>query len=81
MIYYYTWFTIFVVIVTMMIVDPNVGEYIVLLSKLVRSNIERLYWMIKFHPVIFSSRIGRWWMMRKYMKEVESLRKELSKED
>lgn len=81
MIYYYTWFTVFVIIITMMIVDPNVGEYIVLLSKLVRSNIERLYWMIRFHPIIFSSPIGRWWMMRKYMKEAESLRKELSKKD
>ena len=78
MIYYYTWFTVFVIIITMMIVDPNVGEYIVLLSKLVRSNIERLYWMIKFHPIIFSSPIGRWWMMRKYMRTAEKLAQEIS---
>ena len=79
--YYYSLFTAFAIIVTMMILDPNVGEYIVLLTKIVKSKVERLYWMIRFHPVIFSSPIGRWWMMRKYMKEIESLRKELSKED
>jgi len=79
--YYYSLFTAFAIIITMMILDPNVGEYIVLLTKIVKSKLERIYWMIRFHPVIFSSPIGRWWMMRKYMKEIESLRKELSKED
>ncbi len=79
--YYYSLFTAFAIIITMMILDPNVGEYILLLTKLVKSKLERLYWMIRFHPVVFSSPIGRWWMMRKYMKEVEFLRKELSKED
>lgn len=79
--YYYSLFTVFAIIITMMILDPNVGEYILLLTKLVKSKVERLYWMIRFHPVIFSSPIGRWWTMRKYMKEVESLRKELSKEN
>lgn len=79
--YYYSLFTAFAIIITMMILDPNVGEYILLLTKLVKSKVERLYWMIRFHPVVFSSPIGRWWMMRKYMKEVEFLRKELSKED
>lgn len=79
--YYYSLFTAFAIIVTMMILDPNVGEYIVLLTKLIKSKTERIYWMIRFHPVIFSSPIGKWWMMRKYMKEAESLRKELSKED
>ena len=79
--YYYSLFTAFAIVITMMILDPNVGEYIVLLTKIVKSKLERIYWMIRFHPVVFSSPIGRWWMMRKYMKEVESLRKELSKED
>lgn len=80
MIYYYSLFTIFAVIVTMMIVDPNVSDYIVLLSKLIKSKAERIYWMIRFHPVIFSSPLGKWWMMRKYMKEAEKLKKEFSGE-
>lgn len=71
MIYYYTLFTIFSIIATMVVIDQNVGEYIVLLSKLVKSQTERLYWIIRFHPAMFSSPIGRWWMMRKYMKEAK----------
>jgi hypothetical protein len=79
MIYYYSLFTIFAIIVTMMIIDQNVGDYIVLLTKLIKSKAERLYWMIRFHPVIFSSPIGKWWMMRKHMRTAEKLAQELSK--
>jgi len=78
MIYYYSLFTSFAIIVTMMIIDQNVGEYIVLLFKLARLQVERLYWMVRFHPVLLSSPIGRWWMMRKYMRTAEKLAQELS---
>ncbi len=81
MIYYYSLFTVFAVIITMMIIDPNVSEYIVILSKIVKVNIERMLWMIRFHPVIFSSPIGKWWMMRKYMKTVKELSQELAQKD
>ncbi len=81
MIYYYSLFTVFAVIITMMIIDPNVSEYIVILSKIVKVNIERVFWMIRFHPVIFSSPIGKWWMMRKYMKTVKELSQELAQKD
>jgi len=78
MIYYYTLFTIFSIIVTMMIIDQNFGEYIGLLLKLSKSQVERLYWMVRFHPVLLSSPIGRWWMMRKHMRTAEKLVQELS---
>ena len=81
MIYYYTLFTAFVILVTMMAIDPNVSDYIVLLSKSVKVNTERMFWMIRFHPVILSSPIGRWWMMRKYMRTVKELSQELSQKD
>ena len=81
MMYYYTLFTAFVILVTMMAIDPNVSDYIVLLSKSVKVNIERMFWMIRFHPVILSSPIGRWWMMRKYMRTVKELSQELSQKD
>jgi hypothetical protein len=61
----------------MIVIDPNVGAYIVLLTKILKVNIERMYWMIRFHPAIISSPIGRWWMMRKYMRTVEKLSQEL----
>ena len=79
MIYYYSLFTIFAVIATMMIIDQNVGDYIVLLGRLLKSRIERLYWMIRFHPVLFSSPIGKWLMMRKYMRTAKELAQEFSK--
>ncbi len=79
MIYYYTLFTVFAVILTMMIVDPNVSDYIYLINKLVVSKFKRLYWMIRFHPFIFSNPIGQWWMMRKHMRTAEELAQEFSK--
>jgi hypothetical protein len=81
MIYYYSLFTIFGIIVTMMIIDQNVADYIVLLTKLIKSKVERLYWMIRFHPVIFSSPIGKLWMMQKHMRTVRKLSQELSQKD
>jgi len=81
MIYYYSIFTIFSIIVTMMIIDPNVSHYIILLSKSAKVKAERMFWMIRFHPVIISSPIGRWWMMRKYMKTAEELSQQLSQKE
>jgi hypothetical protein len=78
MIYYYTLFTVFAIVLTMMVVDPNVSDYIVLSSKLIKNKIERIFWMMRFHPVILSSPIGKWWMMRKYMRTAEELAQELS---
>lgn len=77
MVYYYTLLTVFSIVVTMMVIHQNVGTYIYLISQIVKSKIERLYWMIRFHPAIFRSPIGQWWMMRKYMKTVEKLAQEL----
>ena len=59
MIYYYTLFTVFAIIVTMMIVDPNVADYIYLYFKIIKVNLERFYWMIRFHPAILTSPIGK----------------------
>ena len=78
MIYYYTLFTVFAIIVTMMIVDPNVADYIYLYFKIIKVNLERFYWMIRFHPAILTSPICKWWMMRKYMRTAEKLAQELS---
>jgi hypothetical protein len=62
-----------------MIVDPNVSDYIYLINKLVVNKFKRLYWMIRFHPFIFSNPIGQWWMMRKHMRTAEELAQEFSK--
>ena len=42
--------TVFGVVVYMMIVDRNVADYINLLSKKIKLDFERIFWMIKIHP-------------------------------
>lgn len=81
MIYYYSLFTVFAIILTMMVIDPNVSDYIIILSKIVKIKFERMYWMMRFHPAIISSPFGQWWMMRKYMKTVRELSQEVSKSE
>jgi hypothetical protein len=61
-----------------MVTDPSVSQYIFLLSKIVKNSVDRFYWQLRFHPVFFSSPIGRWWMMRKYMRTAEKLAQEIS---
>lgn len=73
--YYYTLFIIFTVIATMMILDNNVSLYMTLIFKLMKVNIERLFWMIKFHPNNF---ITTYLQNRKYDKIARELEKEFS---
>jgi hypothetical protein len=61
----------------MMIIDQNVGDFIVILSRIFKNKFEKIYWMIRFHPAILTSPIGRWWMMRKYMKIAEEIKTNL----
>jgi hypothetical protein len=79
--YYYSLLTVFVIILTVIVIDQNIGDYLILLTKSVRLNVERMFWMIRFHPAILSSPIGKWWMMRKYMRTVKELSQELSQKD
>jgi hypothetical protein len=37
-----------------------------------------MIWIIRFHPFWISNPIGKWWMMRKYMRTVEQLAQQLS---
>ena len=81
MMYYYSLLTVFVIILTVIVIDQNIGDYLILLTKSVKLNVERMFWMIRFHPAILSSPIGKWWMMRKYMRTVKELSQELSQKD
>lgn len=81
MIYYYSLFTLFAIIITMMVVDPNVTDYIYLYIKTIQNKVSRLFWMIRFHPIVTTSPIFRWWMMRKYLRTVEELQQQLSQKE
>ena len=71
--YYYTLFIIFTVIAVMIVLDNNVGVYITLIFKILKVNIERIVWMIKFHPNNF---ITTWIQNRKYDRIARELEKE-----
>ena len=81
MMYYYSLLTVFAIILTVIVIDQNIGDYLILLTKSARLNVERMFWMIRFHPAILSSPIGKWWMMRKYMRTVRELAQGLSQKD
>ena len=66
---------IFGVIAYMMIIDPNVNEYLTLVFKMIKINIERCYWMIRLHP---KNPITNLMMRREYDKIARELEKEFS---
>lgn len=74
-IYYYSLF-IFAIIATMIVIDQNVGDYIILLTKILKVNLERFFWRIRFHPFWFTNPVGQWWMMRKYEKMFKDKKKD-----
>jgi hypothetical protein len=68
--YYYSLFTVFGIVAFMIIVDKNVGDYLLLSLKLIKINIERLKWMAIYHP---KNPITTWWMNRKFKKFIKEM--------
>lgn len=74
--YYYILFTIFTVIAIMIVVDQNVGDYIILQLKFLQVRIERLWWMFIHHPNNF---ITTWIQNRKYDRIARELQEEMER--
>jgi hypothetical protein len=72
----YSILLVFGVIAYIMIIDPNVNEYLTLVFKVIKVNIERVYWMIRLHP---KNPITNLMMRWKYAKIAKELEKEFSK--
>ena len=66
---------VFGIIAYIMIIDQNVADYLLLVFKMMKLNIVRLLWMIRFHPNNF---ITTWIQNRKYDKMAEDLHKEIN---
>lgn len=66
---------IFGVLAYMIIVDENVGKFILIWVGIIKVNTERLIWMIRFHPNNF---VTTWLQNRKYDKIAKELEKEFS---
>lgn len=72
--YYLSLFLVFSIIAVVLVIDRNVSDYIVLVFKIFKINIEKLFWMIKLHP---KNPITNFMMKRQYEKIAKELHKEL----
>ena len=64
---------IFAIVAYLIITDKNVADYLILVFKMTRLNIERLLWMIRLHPKNpITNLIKRW--------EYDKIARELQKE-
>ena len=62
---------IFGVIVYMMAVDKNVADYLTLVFKMTKLNIERAFWMIRLHPKNPITNLMKQWEYERIAKELE----------
>jgi len=72
--YYYGLFSIFAIVVAMMIVDPNVGLYIDLIVKNASVQFRKFKWIMLNNP---DNPIVRWMIWRRSYKIAEQLQKEM----
>lgn len=76
--YHYALFLVFSIIGVMIVLDANVADYIVLLTKIIKLNTERVFWMIRLHP---KNPISNFMMNRKYDKLAKELEEEFRKKN
>lgn len=74
--YYYALFLVFSILAVMIVLDENVAIYVTLIFKIIRVNLERIWWMIRFHP---KNPITNLMMKWKYDRLAKDLEKELMK--
>jgi hypothetical protein len=66
---------LFAIIAYLMITDKNVADYLTLVFKMMKINVERMFWMIRLHP---KNPITNLMMRWKYDKIAKELEKEFS---
>ena len=69
--YNLTILAVFGIVAYMMIVDQNVADFILLIPRIIKLNVERFYWKIRFHPIVTTNKLSQWLMMRKYEKMIK----------
>ena len=62
------------IVLYVMIIDQNVAEYLLLVFKMMKLNVVRLLWMIRFHPNNF---ITTWIQNRKYDRIAKEMMEEI----
>jgi hypothetical protein len=67
---------LFAILAYLIITDKNVADYLTLVFKISRLNIERMFWMIRFHP---KNPITNLMMRWKYDKIARELQEEMER--
>jgi len=62
---------IFAIVAYLMITDKNVADYLTLIFKMTRLNIERMFWMIRLHPKNPITNLMMFWKYDRIAKELE----------
>lgn len=69
--YYYTLLAIFAVVAYMMVLDPNVGKYVILLTKMARVKVSRAIFWLKFYPRLrYDTAVLKWKSQRILKKQL-----------
>ena len=78
MTYYYAWFTLFAIIVYIIITDNSVARAFYMLTQLVRVQYEKVKWWAVHNP---ANPIIKYLIWRRSMRLAEELMKELAEKD
>lgn len=78
---YYVSFTIFSILAVLMLLDENVGIYFLLCLRFLKLNLERLIWMIRFHPNNFVTTFIRNLEYEKIARELEKEFQQLNEKE
>ena len=63
---------IFAIIAYLVITDKNVADYLTLVFKMTRLNIERMFWMMRFHPKNPITNLMMRWKYEKLARELQT---------
>jgi hypothetical protein len=62
---------LFAILVYLILIDKNIADYLTLVFNVIRINVERLFWMIKFHPKNPITNLIKRWEYAKIAKELQ----------
>jgi hypothetical protein len=62
---------LFAILAYLILTDKNVADYLTLVFKMTRLNIERVFWMMRFHPQNPITNLMMRWKYDKIAKELE----------
>ena len=67
---------LFAILAYLILTDKNVADYLTLVFKMTRLNVERMFWMIRFHP---KNPITNLMMRWKYERIARELQEEMER--